>query len=225
MRDVRIRFSKTGRAKYISHLDMMRCFSRAFFRSKIPLWFTEGFNPRPYMTFTSPLTLGAESIAEALDIRMVDESVSDAEIAERLGAVMPPDIRILSAAPPKYKLGEIEEARYRMEIEPGTFSPEELAARLTEVSRKEHLPVEKSGKRGKRKVMKTIDLAEYLKDFSAEALPDGTVRIGVTLPASSQFGINPKLFLDKFLQESGEDPVRVRMIREAFYCADGILFE
>lgn len=47
MRDVRIRFAKTGKAKYISHLDLTRCFARAIFRAKIPLWFTEGFNPRP----------------------------------------------------------------------------------------------------------------------------------------------------------------------------------
>ena len=57
MRDVRIRFAKTGKAKYISHLDLTRCFARAIFRAQIPLWFTEGFNPRPYMNFTSPRRL------------------------------------------------------------------------------------------------------------------------------------------------------------------------
>ena len=49
MREVRLRFSKTGRLKYISHLDINRAMSRALKRAGIPLWYTEGFNPHPYM--------------------------------------------------------------------------------------------------------------------------------------------------------------------------------
>ena len=224
MREVRIRFSKTGKAKYISHLDMMRCFSRAFFRAKIPLWFTEGFNPRPYMNFTSPLTLGAESLAEAVDIRLEDESMTDEALVERLGAVMPPDLTILSAAAPVHKMNRIQESRYRVEVEPGDGDPEALAETFRQVAAKEHLPVEKPGKRGKHKVMKTIDLAEYIKDLTIEPA-DGRVALEVTLPSSPQFGVNPRLFLDKFLQEAGEEPLRIRMIREALYVNDGLLFE
>lgn len=51
MREVRLRFSKTGRLKYISHLDINRVMSRALKRAGIPLWYTEGFNPHPYMSF------------------------------------------------------------------------------------------------------------------------------------------------------------------------------
>lgn len=224
MRDVRIRFSKTGKAKYISHLDLTRCFARAMFRADIPLWFTEGFNPRPYMIFTSPLTLGCESCAEALDIRLEDEAMTDEAVAARLGAVMPPDIRILSASAPVYKLNQIVESRYRIEVEPSARTPDALAAVFRHISEQEHLYVEKSGKKGKRKVMKTVDLAEYIKDLSIETKRERVV-LSVTLPSSSQFGVNPRLFLDKFLKESGEEPVRVRMVREAMYIADNILFE
>ena len=95
---------------------------------------------------------------------------------------------------------------------------------LRQVSEQEHLIVEKSGKRGKRKVMKQIDLKEYIKDLSVSTEGERTV-MEVTLPSSSQFGVNPRLFLDKFLSETGEEPVRIRMMREAMYIADGILFE
>ncbi len=224
MRDVRIRFSKTGKAKYISHLDMMRCFSRAFFRTKTPLWFTEGFNPRPYMNFTSPLTLGAESVAEAVDIRLEDEAYSDELLKERLDAALPPDLHILSVAAPVHKMNKIEESRYRVEVEPSGRTPDELADAFREVAAKEHLPVEKSGKKGKRKVLKTIDLAEYIKNLTVESEGERVV-VHVTLPSSPQFGVNPRLFLDKFLAETGEDPVRIRMVREALYVNDGLLFE
>ncbi len=224
MREVRIRFSKTGKAKFISHLDLTRCFARAMARAEIPLWYTEGFNPRPYMIFTSPLTLGAESQAEALDIRLLDETMSDEEVARRLGAVMPPDIRVISASAPVYKLNQIVESRYRVEVEPSDRTPEALAEAFSEVSQQDELLVEKSGKKGKRKVMKTVDLKPHIKDLSI-AVEGERVVLSVTLPSSSQFGVNPRLFLDKFLSETGEEPVRIRMIREAMYVADNILFE
>ena len=47
MPDQRISFSKTGRARYISHLDLMRTFQRAFLRAEVPIRHTEGFNPMP----------------------------------------------------------------------------------------------------------------------------------------------------------------------------------
>lgn len=225
MREVRIRFSKTGKAKYISHLDMTRCFSRAFFRTGIPLWFTEGFNPRPYMNFTMPLTLGAESVAEALDIRLEDESMTDEEVVRLLGGALPSDIKVLSAAPPVHKMNAIKESRYRFTIEPETHGAEELAELLAKVAEEDHLLVEKSGKKGKKKVLKTIDLKDYLKDFSTGVDEEGRTELLVTLPSSPQFGVNPRLFLDKFLQEAGEEPLRVRMMREALYCDDNILFE
>ena len=58
MKLVRIFFEKRDRARYISHLDITRCLSRAFARTDIPVWYTEGFNPRIYMTFALPLSLG-----------------------------------------------------------------------------------------------------------------------------------------------------------------------
>ena len=60
MRCVRVWFHKTGPIRYISHLDLMRTMTRAIRRSRIPLWYTEGFNPHPYMTFALPLSLGMQ---------------------------------------------------------------------------------------------------------------------------------------------------------------------
>ena len=73
MREVRLRFSKTGRLKYISHLDINRAMSRALKRAGIPLWYTEGFNPHPYMSFSLPLSLGVESLCESVDLRITGE--------------------------------------------------------------------------------------------------------------------------------------------------------
>ncbi len=66
MREVRLRFSKTGRLKYISHLDINRAMSRALKRAQIPLWYTEGFNPHPYITFHFRFHLVLKAFAKAL---------------------------------------------------------------------------------------------------------------------------------------------------------------
>ena len=70
-KDVRVWFSKTGTARYISHLDLNRCMSRAFHKAKLPLWYTEGFNPHVFLTFAAPLSLGFEGRHESMDIRLI----------------------------------------------------------------------------------------------------------------------------------------------------------
>ena len=73
LKNVRILFSKMGRAKYVSHLDLVRTMTRAVRRADIPLWYTEGFNRHPYLTFAAPLSLGYEGLRESMDIRLEEE--------------------------------------------------------------------------------------------------------------------------------------------------------
>ena len=68
MKDIRIRFEKTGRARYISHLDLTRAMTRAVRRAGLPIWYTEGFNKHPYLTFAAPLSLGFEGTDESLSL-------------------------------------------------------------------------------------------------------------------------------------------------------------
>ena len=83
--DVRLFYSKTGSAKYISHLDTMRAFQRAFRRCRdLDFWYTEGFNPHLYLTFALPLSLGYESGAETVDFLHRCEY-------DGLGVLVPPD--------------------------------------------------------------------------------------------------------------------------------------
>ena len=80
--DVRMSFEKTGMAKFISHLDTVRCITRAMKRACVPIWFTEGFNPHAFLTFAMPLSLGFESYCETVDFRLMEE-VDLEELKER----------------------------------------------------------------------------------------------------------------------------------------------
>ena len=113
LKTVRIRFSKTGRAKYISHLDLNRAMIRALRRAEIPLWYTEGFNRHPYVTFAAPLSLGYEGLRECMDFRL-EEDMPMEELVSRLNAVMPEGLTVLEANEARMKPGELAAARYRL---------------------------------------------------------------------------------------------------------------
>ena len=93
---MRVRFIKTGYLKYLSHLDVVRLFIRAFSRANIPIKFSEGFNPHPRFSIGNPLPLGTESLSEYMDVEL-NEYMDPKEFIEKLNPILPEDIQILQA--------------------------------------------------------------------------------------------------------------------------------
>lgn len=89
-------FEKKGNAVWISHLDLMLVFQRAFKRAGLALTHTQGFNPRPSVSIALPLSVGIESSCELLDFDLEGESVSNEEIAQRLNPALVSGIRVLN---------------------------------------------------------------------------------------------------------------------------------
>lgn len=89
-------FEKTGNAVYISHLDLMRLFQRAFKRAGLSLTHTQGYSPKPSVSIALPLSLGVESRCELLDFDLDGEPVSCDEIQQRLNEVLVDGVRVLS---------------------------------------------------------------------------------------------------------------------------------
>lgn len=89
-------FEKTGNAVYISHLDLMRLFQRAFKRAGLPLTHTQGYNPRPSVSIALPLSVGVESRCELLDFELEGDGVSCEEMKERLNGALVDGVRVLS---------------------------------------------------------------------------------------------------------------------------------
>ena len=68
----RLKFSKLNMAKYISHLDLLRCFTRSIMRAELPVKYSNGFNPHQKITFSLPLSIGVTSDSEFVDIDFED---------------------------------------------------------------------------------------------------------------------------------------------------------
>src|SRR6266511_1445501 len=94
---VRIRFTKRGKVRFISHRDVARAFERAFRIEQLPLAFTQGFAPRPKVSFGLALSVGHESDAEYLDVQLVDEVPLDS-LAQRISDALPDGIEVSGTA-------------------------------------------------------------------------------------------------------------------------------
>ena len=107
MDKLRLKFKKTQRAVYISHLDLMHTMQRAFSRAGYELKYSEGFNPHPQISIALPLSVGASSYCEVMDFRLKkDEDLS--EMPARLSAVMPEGIEVLEVYEFTRKASEIK---------------------------------------------------------------------------------------------------------------------
>jgi len=107
MDKLRLRFSKTGRAVYISHLDLMHTFQRAFSRAGYTLKHSEGFNPHPVISIAMPLSVGTSSVCELMDFRLTcDEDIS--QMASRLTSALPEGIEVLEVYEAERKITELK---------------------------------------------------------------------------------------------------------------------
>lgn len=212
MRCVRIWFEKKGNVRFISHLDLMRTMTRAIRRSQIPLWYTEGFNPHPYMTFALPLSLGMESENDAMDIRIEGET-TNREVMAALSGVMPQGITITCVTEPvldpKFiSFASFDIAFYTLQ------SAASLEERIREMLSGEELVVQKLGKKGHKKVYKDIDLLPHIKSYELKER-DGVPVLSLVLPAGSVTNINPSLLADEIIK-GGEDDYYIIKRKQLF---------
>ena len=190
MPELRFRFVKEGRAAYLSHLDMMRTFQRAFLRAGWRVRHSEGFNPHPKMSIAMPLQLGCESGCEALDVSLLELPEKPVEALNR---VLPEGIRVLNAYPPEMPVREIAWTEWTLR-----FLSAGDAAQAEAVLKQPSLPVEKKTKRG----FGTLDIAPHTKvlDRDGETLSvrlkaaeptvncgDGQKAIAAFLPEQTAF--------------------------------------
>ncbi len=206
MKDIRVFFKKTGRMKFISHLDLQRFMIRMIRRSGIPVWYSEGFNPHPYITFALPLSLGFESTYDILDMRLDDDNFPLNETLKMLKTVMPDGIELIGIGEPWMKAGEIAFAKYEISFD---SLSDEIRTKLNEFLSFPEILTEKKNKKGK---WNTIDLAPSIKSFEIES-----DKITLVLASGSANNLNPKLLLEAFEKQSGEKLPFMSVVRTMIY--------
>ena len=187
---VRLKFCKVGKLQYISHLDLQRTFNRILVRACIPVWYTQGFNPHIKLVFSTPLSVGSESLCEYLDIKLAREMPSE-EIKSRLNAEMTDEFYITDVYEPKNDFSSIAYASYDINIYT-SGADEALAKNIESVLNTSPINMIKKGKAGERE----IDITELIK--KAGAVYDskrGCIALNVVLSASSTQYLNPEMLV------------------------------
>ncbi|HZQ26978.1 MAG TPA: TIGR03936 family radical SAM-associated protein [Acidimicrobiales bacterium] len=143
-----MRFSKVGKVRWTSHRDVARMWERAFRRIDLRLAWTEGFSPRPKVSFGLALPTGAESVAEYLDVELADGAQPDvAALPGRLSAALPAGIDVLAAAVCEER-GSLQEivTSCRWEMEAAGTGVDALTARIAHVLAADSLVVTRERK-------------------------------------------------------------------------------
>lgn len=144
----RLLFEKCGNAVWVSHLDLMRVFQRAFQRAELPLTHTQGYNPRPSVSIALPLSVGVESKCELLDFALDGYDVSNDELRSRLNTALPSGIRVLDVYEAGRKIREISLLRCRILLEYDNGYPDEAPQQLRQLFSAPALFVVKKTKSG-----------------------------------------------------------------------------
>ena len=210
LRNVRIFYKKTGRLKFVSHLDMNRFMSRLITRSKIPVWYTEGFNQHVYMNFAVPLSLGFEGLYEILEIRLVDDSFSCEDCLKALKAVAPEDISFFAVKEAGLNMKEIGFALFELKFE-------QLPSLLAEFLNRDSIICEKKGKKGK---VKEVDIIPKIRSFE---ISENTLKL--CLVAGTEDNLNPSLVMEAFFSQTETEPVFYSVTRTAILDKSGNKFE
>ena len=144
----RILFEKTGNAVYISHLDLMRMFQRAFKRAGLNLKHTQGFSPRAMVSIALPLSVGVESRCEILDYELVDQELSFDEIKDRLNRALPAGVKVLLVYDSLRKPRDLTHLDVAIRLEYDNGVPEGTMDAIRELFARESVIVTKRGKIG-----------------------------------------------------------------------------
>lgn len=181
----RLEFSKTGETKFVSHLDLVRLFSRAFKRADLPLAYSEGFNPHPKMSIGIPLSVGVTSNCELLDVELYEETDAE-EVKRRLNEKMPQGIAVCRAKAlvgGEKKLSAVCRAEYCVTLFDAEITEEELKSFLA----RETVEIEKKTKR-------SLKMTDILPDIFAIDRRDAHT-VHMELATGSNANLKPEVVL------------------------------
>ena len=212
-------FEKVGSARFISHLDLMRLFQRAFKRAELPLTHTQGFNPRPSVSIALPLSLGAESHCELLDFDL-ESPVPLEDIRNRLNAALIDGIRVREVYDNGAKIKYLALLQSRLTLEYDGGIPAGAEAAIGQLFARETLVLEKKNRNG----VTQQDIIPMIRNLEISRISEGELRLDV-LHRCQNPSLNPMQLgaaIEKYLPELTPDYIRV--CREEIYTEDKTVF-
>lgn len=206
----RLLFEKTGNAVWVSHLDLMRLFQRAFKRAGLPLTHTRGFNPRPSVSIALPLSVGIASCCELLDFDLEGEKAPVSEIKAKLNDALVPGIRVVDVYDDGRKIKHLAYLRCQVDFEYDKGVPEKAAEALKSFFENDSIIVEKHSKNG----IVQQDIAPMIRRLDVTVAEKDLIRIEAVVCCQNPT-LNPMQLgaaVEKYLPEYKADFVKYSRI-------------
>ena len=209
---LRLRFKRRPEIRFISHLDIVRLWQRAFRRAGIPLAYSEGFTPHPRISLAAPLALGVTSEAELMDI-FVAKQVSPHNLEAAVSRQLPPGMEILQvyliATTLPSLQSQIRYAEYRVEVETEK-DEKEVEAVLASLLAREYLPWQHRRDTG----LRSYDLRALVNDLWLTSWRSGYSTIGMRLRCDSGGSGRPEQVVKALGFSQPRSICRTRLILE-----------
>lgn len=217
----RLLFSKGGRARYISHLDLMATFQRVFLRAGVPIWQTQGFNKHAYVSIALPLSVGYSSDCEILEFNL-DEGMPMEEVPVHMNACMPEGIRVLQCYAIETPIKKLADIDWTITMEYDGGVPESAVGEITDLLGRDSLVIQKKSKKAK-KGYTELDLIPMIHTW--EMTPsEHAIQVHARLMAQNP-GLNPAVIIDTIRAQCPDAaPDFVRCHRNEIFDAEGTVF-
>lgn len=202
-----IKFSKQGNQKYISHRDMHKAVGRILNRAALPVAYSEGFNPHHKISFSNPLELGIESVAEYLDLELT-EPIDTEEIIEKMNASSVEGFEFYQAKEyikwaPKL-MAWIELAKYTIDYD----EDDKIKEAMSNILEREELFIE----RRIRKHIVKVNIRSYIHDVSFNHN-----KLTIALLTGQRGSLKMSQFADKFYEINGYDLNNYKILKTEMY--------
>ena len=199
----RILFEKVGDGVFLSHLDLIRLFQRAFCRGGLMLKHSQGFSPKPYVSVALPLSVGTHSVCEIMDFELEDGAAVPENLPEKLNRTLPEGIRVLRVYDSERKIKELTYLSAKIILEYDHGVPCGAADELKKLFDRDEIMVEKHSKNG---AVET-NIRPMIRELDVVSASAGELEIRCVVCAQNP-ALNPMLLvtaIEKYLPQIQPD--------------------
>ena len=217
---LRMRFSKSGRAIWLSHLDLMRTMQRAFLRAEYPLKYSEGFNPHAQISILLPLSVSVSSECELMDFQL-KEDVDLIEMPQRLTSVMPEGIVVHEVYPSEAKAKYLKWLEVSGRLEYDSRDLLEMADGLAAFYQRPEIVIKRKTKRGEGE----MDIVPAIRELSIALNKESRAVTLEAIISAQEPTLNPDHLISALRQlEPDMAPDFAAFTRRQVYYEDGEVF-
>lgn len=215
---IRIKYGKTPAGRFLSHLDLVRAWERAMRRARIPLAFSQGYNPHPKMSFGSALAVDVTSSGEYMDVELKKE-LSIEEIKGSLEKYLPETLQVYEIKKINQEvpslMATINRARYQVKaLLVSPLSQEDLSKIIDNLLKKNELFIQRHTKKG----VQEKNIRPGIFELQGKIIGDGEVFLEFIVETGSQGNVRPEEVV-QVLERNGVplNPDSLEIHREGLY--------